>query len=367
MGGQRHSFNNPTWSPEPSSVLPSPCSSFKAQSDAYGEPSQSIWETLQGPWDPSPSWWFSPLESHLEQGKAAPQLAGSPSAASTPQANACSEDPCVSLLEVLRHHGGPLPEALAWAAVEEAAGTLQNLHDADLVHGAVSLETISLDGSVKARLHGIENACQLSVDGSSQQQGLCADPNFAPPEIVWARHGPFRLTPAADMWSLGAVLLSLLRGSSLPFDPPGLGSTRFHASMLPDGLQAWLDGRLERLQSSQPALVPAGAACVVKALLRADPAQRATAAQICKSGWLASRPAPLSSPNDKVPKLLDVEDTESLFTWNTVEGAADAMGHLWLQPEGAAASVSGSGPSDVHPSFMREPREEADNKTGLLD
>ena len=46
--------------------------------------------------------------------------------------------------------------------------------------------------------------------------------------------------------------------------------------------------------------VPAGAACVVKALLRADPAQRATAAQICKSGWLASRPAPLSSPNDKV-------------------------------------------------------------------
>ncbi len=462
MGGQRHSFNNPTWSPEPSSVLPSPCSSFKAQSDAYGEPSQSIWETLQGPWDPSPSWWFSPLESHLEQGKAAPQLAGatsynteaesiephslpgpglhpalwgppcleassasgnpaasgpamaiwggqqlqpqeqlsphpagaiglsnsnpvvgcpvagalrgrpnpdpsttydpfqirstgpqpeipggtcdvyeslsatvkdgedrlagahasaanpsscissgsgsyrsarssanlgtmlasacfpsrqqvshhrpvmtsahidnpsqrpaalsppeesispaalrndrelpsidghghgqlqraayttcwsgksgimprdlaaqpgwsntssqrsegqasqqassdpsqasastsfsvqnhvkpstspdtrqlaggvdakagSPSAASTPQANACSEDPCVSLLEVLRHHGGPLPEALAWAAVEEAAGTLQKLHDADLVHGAVSLETISLDGSVKAR------------------------------------------------------------------------------------------------------------------------------------------------------------------------------------------------------------------------
>ncbi len=60
---------------------------------------------------------------------------------------------------------------------------------------------------------------------------------------------------AGDMWSLGAVLLSLLRGSSLPFDPPGLGSTRFHASMLPDGLQAWLDGRLERLQSSQPALV----------------------------------------------------------------------------------------------------------------
>lgn len=51
----------------------------------------------------------------------------------------------------------------------------------------------------------------------------------------------------ADMWSLGAVLLSLLRGSTLPFDPPGLGSARLHAGMLPDAFQTWLDGKLEQL------------------------------------------------------------------------------------------------------------------------
>ena len=49
------------------------------------------------------------------------------------------------------------------------------------------------------------------------------------------------------------MLLSLLRGSVLPFDPPGLGSARLHAGMLPDALQTWLDGKLEQLEQQSHA------------------------------------------------------------------------------------------------------------------
>ena len=77
--GLRHSFNNPTWSPEPTSVQHPPCSSSQAPSSSCTEGGPSVWETLQGPWDPSPSWWFSPLESNFEQGQAYQALPSLPS------------------------------------------------------------------------------------------------------------------------------------------------------------------------------------------------------------------------------------------------------------------------------------------------
>ena len=78
-GDVRHSFNNPTWSPEPGPFQPSPCSSSQAQSGPSTQAPSSVWETLQGPWDPSPSWWFSPLEANFEQGQACSALPTMPS------------------------------------------------------------------------------------------------------------------------------------------------------------------------------------------------------------------------------------------------------------------------------------------------
>ena len=149
-GQVRHSFTNPTWSPESTSALPSPCSSLHAQASTRAEAPQSIWETLQGPWDPSPSWWFSPLESHLEQGNGGHQLAGIPSG--------ITEAESIEPLSLPRH--GPHP-ALSEPALPErpllaGAAVCQGPPPADHIQGLPA--------------HGIKQQQQ------QQPQQLCADP-----------------------------------------------------------------------------------------------------------------------------------------------------------------------------------------------
>ena len=49
----------------------------------------------------------------------------------------------------------------------------------------------------------------------------------------------------------------------------------------------------------------------------------------------------------QAPEAVAREELETLSSWNTVDGAAEALGYLWLQPEVAAASASDSAPSGV--------------------
>ncbi|KAK9836689.1 hypothetical protein WJX74_006104 [Apatococcus lobatus] len=563
-GRLQQSFTNPTWSPEPASALPSPCSSNRAQATTHPVAPQSIWETLQGPWDPSPSWWFSPLESHLEQGPGSHQLRGIPSgiteaesiephslprhglhpalsdivlserpvssgrtvsqghfttdqnsrllpadaaqeetqqvtntaysasrrspeshpsvAPFEPQLDASAKsigsahvpydpfhirsiDPqavrstfqaastaikpevppardtvasscmssssssyrsarssshlstvlgavCFSARRQASHHrpiatstwSGERAPALAppeESISPEALKTRRSLspigsrrrHQA----GSDSMEgpaghpdrPVRAEGADKTQQARFQHDSLDISDGQASQQSS-SDPSQASAwtsfslqlshqhpstsaDVEWQQQLHVNGS-CSDMWSLGAVLLSLLRGSALPFDPPGLGSARLHAGMLPDALQTWLDGKLERLGLQDHAGASKNAANLVRSLLHADPAQRLSAAQARKSSWLMSRPLPLEYPKNKAREAVAAEETESLSSWNTVDGATEALGHLWLQPEAAAGSpscsaASGNEVAGGYPSFMRADPEDLaqEHSAAMLD
>lgn len=102
----------------------------------------------------------------------------------------------------------PLSQKL-WAT-RQIAQALEALHDAGWLHGSVSAEAIFVASSGQATLGSLGWCRQLECDECDlAKTAFAGDIRHAAPEMLDALG---RLTPAADVYSLGVLLFELLTG-----------------------------------------------------------------------------------------------------------------------------------------------------------
>ncbi|WP_443048006.1 serine/threonine-protein kinase [Streptomyces sp. H39-S7] len=171
--------------------------------------------------------------------------------------------PGPSLHQVVESGYGPLPEATLRALAGRLAGALGAIHGAGLVHRDLKPSNILLtvDGP-RIIDFGIARALETAVGSVRTSTGVVlGSPGFMSPEQVRGQ----RVTPAADMFSLGCVLVYAATGR-LPFGSVESGP---HALMF-------------RAAEEDPDLtgVPQTLIDPVTACLAKDPQRRPTAEQL---------------------------------------------------------------------------------------
>lgn len=121
---------------------------------------------------------------------------------------------------------GGLPRAgVVLDIMEELLKALRDVHRAGCIHGDVNDGNLYFAGPDagsgdigSGRLLDLGSARELMPDGRTAPvpvSGLYAAPGYAAPELLDACAGPVRLSPAADVYSAGCLLLYLLRGLTL--------------------------------------------------------------------------------------------------------------------------------------------------------
>lgn len=122
-------------------------------------------------------------------------------------------------------------------------------------------------------LENLEDACVLSgPDDSLWDKHAC--PAYVGPEILSSRAS--YSGKAADVWSLGVALFTMLAGH-YPFQ---------------DSEPALLFGKIRRGVFTLPEGLSAPAHCLIRCLLRREPAERLTASGILLHPWLRENPIP---------------------------------------------------------------------------
>nr|WP_329280192.1 serine/threonine-protein kinase [Streptomyces sp. NBC_01451] len=171
--------------------------------------------------------------------------------------------PGPSLHQVVESGYGPLPEATLHSLAGRLARVLRAVHGAGLVHRDVKPSNILLtvDGP-RIIDFGIARALDTVAGSLRTSTGVVlGSPGFMSPEQVRGQ----RVTPAADIFSLGSVLVYAATGR-LPFGSVELG---LHALMF-------------RIAEEEPDLtgVPQTLVGLVAACLAKDPQRRPTAEQL---------------------------------------------------------------------------------------
>jgi serine/threonine-protein kinase len=113
-----------------------------------------------------------------------------------------------SLADRLR--GGPLPPREAAALVGTLARAIHAAHEADIVHRDIKPANVLLaaDGTPKITDFGL--AKRLDAEGVTASGSVMGTPAYMPPEQAGGRTS--EVGPAADIYSLGAVLYECLTG-----------------------------------------------------------------------------------------------------------------------------------------------------------
>ncbi|XP_023605040.1 tribbles homolog 3-like isoform X2 [Myotis lucifugus] len=128
-------------------------------------------------------------------------------------------------------------------------------------------------GRTKLVLENLEDACVLTgPDDSLWDKHAC--PAYVGPEILSSRAS--YSGRAADVWSLGVALFTMLAGH-YPFQ---------------DSEPALLFGKIRRGTYALPRGLSARARCLVRCLLRREPAERLTASGILLHPWLRENLTP---------------------------------------------------------------------------
>lgn len=150
-------------------------------------------------------------------------------------------------------------------------------------------------------LENLEDACVMTgPDDSLWDKHAC--PAYVGPEILSSR--PSYSGKAADVWSLGVALFTMLAGH-YPFQ---------------DSEPALLFGKIRRGTFALPGGLSAPARCLIRCLLRKEPSQRLAAPSIPLHPWLREDHSLVSPPQsgrwdtDQVvpdgPGLEEAEDEE---------------------------------------------------------
>ncbi|XP_037668200.1 tribbles homolog 3 [Choloepus didactylus] len=175
---------------------------------------------------------------------------------------------------VRRRHRLPEPEAAA--LFRQMAAAVAHCHQHGLVLRDLKLCRFVFTNCERTKLvlEDLEDACVLTgPDDSLWDKRAC--PAYVGPEILSSRAS--YSGKAADVWSLGVALFTMLAGH-YPFQ---------------DSEPALLFGKIRRGAFALPQGLSAPARCLVRCLLRREPAERLTATGILLHPWLREDPLPL--------------------------------------------------------------------------
>jgi serine/threonine-protein kinase len=115
----------------------------------------------------------------------------------------------VSLAQVRRSIAGPLPVATACLVARQVAAALAALHDALWLHGDVTPANILVAPGGHTTLIDLGLTRRIGSEECRSDLLLAMTPGYAAPELLVPH---VRLTPAADVYSLGLVLFEMLAG-----------------------------------------------------------------------------------------------------------------------------------------------------------
>ena len=159
----------------------------------------------------------------------------------------------------------PLPPAEAARIVEQLAAAVHVAHAVGVLHRDIKPGNVLLDEDGTPKLTDFGLAKRLDRDeGLTHTGSVLGTPGYMPPEQA---RGERDLSPAADVYSLGATLFALLAGR-----PPFAGQN-FH-----DTLQKVLSEDAPRLRTKRPEVARDLEAVCLKCLEK-DPARRYATAQ----------------------------------------------------------------------------------------
>jgi eukaryotic-like serine/threonine-protein kinase len=202
--------------------------------------------------------------------------------------------PAHSLAELLRTLG-PL-EAAAGAAIGVAvAAGLAAAHEMGITHRDVKPGNVLVGGTGQVKLTDFGIARNVSERTMTRTGIMLGSPAYIAPEVAAGRE----VTPAADLWGLGATLFAVLEGHA-PYDLDG------------SALQiigAVIHGEVPRPSASGPL------ADVVAALMAKEPAERISLAEVRSRLYplLPSPGTPLLSEEDQ-DKLANPDRVPTRFT-----------------------------------------------------
>jgi serine/threonine-protein kinase len=252
----------------------------------------------------------------------------------------------------------PLTPAEARDMLRPVLDALEYLHGKGFVQGRLTPSNIM----------AVADQLKLSGDGLRALSSSGAGPGSLlgtsvsdPPEMA---NGP--ITPAADVWSLGATLVEVLSLRRPSWDRTGRGATKEPELLLPEGIpDPFLD--------------------LARHCLNPDPQQRWTIAEI--AAWLDPSPTAVVTTEQARPRprgevsSSDSSGLVSSSTWLYVSIAAVALVLLWLvmartrhphPPSEATAAhpvpSSASEPAQVQPESKPSPAVTAtDRSAGTQD
>jgi serine/threonine protein kinase len=168
--------------------------------------------------------------------------------------------PGLSLAAVLEAEG-PMSPPRAARIGAEAVSALRNAHEAGITHRDIKPSNILLGNDGRVVLTDFGTALVKADTAHDRPGAPVGRPEFLSPECARGQDPG----PAADLWALGVLLYLAVEGVS-PFRRDTPGETL-------RSLASYTDADLPPVRRAGP-LAP-----VLEGLLRADPAERATAAQ----------------------------------------------------------------------------------------
>ena len=190
---------------------------------------------------------------------------------------------------------GPLPEGNARRVAAQLLSALAHLHQLRIVHGnlqpaALLFESVEIDQGA-LRLGGLGGARRVPAAAAASLEGACGSPDYTCPEaLTWLVPGahPRRYGAAADAWSAGALLYTMLCGFA-PFR--GETAAELHRAALgrlafPDRLPPGAaGGGAAGSATCWPRVSPA-AKELISGLLRADARDRLTVEAALHHPWV---------------------------------------------------------------------------------
>src|SRR4051812_21098685 len=202
--------------------------------------------------------------------------------------------PAHSLAELLRSLGPLSQETGAAIGVAVAAG-LAAAHEMGITHRDVKPGNVLVGGNGQVKLTDFGIARNVSERTMTRTGIMLGSPAYIAPEVAAGRE----VTPAADLWGLGATLFAVLEGRA-PYDLDG------------SALQiigAVIHGEVPRPSTSGPL------ADVVAALMAKEPAERISLAEVRGRLYplLPSPGTPLLSEQDQA-KLANPDQVPTRLT-----------------------------------------------------
>ncbi|XP_029701275.1 tribbles homolog 1-like [Takifugu rubripes] len=198
-----------------------------------------------------------------------------------------------------------LDEERACGLFLQVARAVAHCHQAGIVLGDLKLRKFVFadERRTHVRLETLEDCRILEDPGNDSMSDTHGCPAYVSPEIL-SSSAPYS-GKMADMWSLGVMLYTMLVGR-YPFHDPD---------------PATLFSKIRRGQCCLPEGLSPKAKCLLQSLLRKEPSERLTIAELLAHPWFR-QPAPsqevvlaeqeVSSGEQTVPSF-DIEEDDDLF------------------------------------------------------